>query len=400
MATVTFDKVEKRYPDDTAAVKSLDLEVRDGEFMVLVGPSGCGKTTALRMTAGLETISGGEIAIDGEVVNNLAPQRRDVAMVFQEYALYPQMSVFDNIAFGLRLRKLPRAEIRKRVEEMAQTLSMEDLLARKPRALSGGQRQRVAMGRALVRDPKVFLMDEPLSNLDAKLRVQMRYEVTRIQRDLGTTTIYVTHDQVEAMTMGTRVAVMRGGVLQQVDQPETLYEAPANLFVAAFIGSPEMNLLQAAVVDRGDGLDLALGEQRLALPDEALARNPELRDYVGGEVILGLRPETLSPGGPEDTMRLVGEVSAAEMLGADRLVHFEVAGAPTFTSELIDGSRAAAADAAANGSGPASRGSAMVARFDALAARPALGERIEIAVAVDRAHFFDPGSGRRLTPAT
>jgi len=400
MATVTFDKVEKRYADDTAAVKSLDLEVRDGEFMVLVGPSGCGKTTALRMTAGLETISGGEIAIDGKVVNNLAPQRRDVAMVFQEYALYPQMSVFDNIAFGLRLRKLPRAEVRKRVEEMAGTLSMEDLLARKPRALSGGQRQRVAMGRALVRDPKVFLMDEPLSNLDAKLRVQMRYEVTRIQRDLGTTTIYVTHDQVEAMTMGTRVAVMRGGVLQQVDQPETLYEAPANLFVAAFIGSPEMNLLQATVVDRdGGGTDLEVGEQRLPLPDEALARSPELRSYVGAEVIVGLRPETLSPGGPDDAARLVGEVSAAEMLGADRLVHFEVAGAPTFTSELIDDSRAAAADAAANGSGPASRVSAMVARFDALTARPTPGERIEIAVAVDRAHFFDPGSGRRLTPA-
>jgi multiple sugar transport system ATP-binding protein len=368
MATVTFSEVEKRYPDGTPAVKQLNLEVADGEFMVFVGPSGCGKTTALRMTAGLETISGGEIAIDGERVNDVSPQRRDVAMVFQEYALYPQMTVFDNIAFGLRLRKHPRPEIRRRVEEMARTLAMEDLLERKPRALSGGQRQRVAMGRALVRDPKVFLMDEPLSNLDAKLRVQMRYEVTRIQRELGTTTIYVTHDQVEAMTMGTRVAVMSGGELQQVDRPEVLYEEPANLFVAAFIGSPEMNLLPATVVEDGTGLALQVGGQSLSLPPASVDRHPELRDQGGRELTVGLRPEALSPGfaAAPESPRLAGVVTADEMLGADRLVHVE----------LPD--------------------KVVIARFDARAARPEPGERIELAVAIEEAHLFDPESGARL----
>jgi multiple sugar transport system ATP-binding protein len=395
MSTVSFRDVEKRYPGGTAAVNRLNLEVGDGEFMVFVGPSGCGKTTALRMTAGLETISGGEIAIDGERVNDVSPQRRDIAMVFQEYALYPQMNVFDNIAFGLRLRKLPRKEVRARVEEMARTLDMEDLLGRKPRALSGGQRQRVAMGRALVRDPKVFLMDEPLSNLDAKLRVQMRYEVTRIQRELGTTTIYVTHDQVEAMTMGTRVAVMRGGDLQQVDRPETLYEGPANLFVAAFIGSPEMNLLRATVV-RGDaGFALTIGDQRLALPEATIARHPELGARAGQELILGLRPEALSePVGKAPTARLGGEVTASEMLGADRLVHVALPGAPTVSGDLIE--ETGAATPSASGSHTARRGSALVARFDAQGARPSPGEMIDLAVALDRAHFFDAVTGERI----
>jgi multiple sugar transport system ATP-binding protein len=395
MATVSFSEVEKRYPDGTAAVNRLSLEVADGEFMVFVGPSGCGKTTALRMTAGLETISGGEIAIDGSRVNDVSPQRRDVAMVFQEYALYPQMDVFDNIAFALRLRKLPRKEIRSRVEGMARTLGMEDLLRRKPRALSGGQRQRVAMGRALVRDPKVFLMDEPLSNLDAKLRVQMRYEVTRIQRELGTTTIYVTHDQVEAMTMGTRVAVMRGGDLQQVDEPETLYEAPANLFVAAFIGSPEMNLLRTTLLEGAGGPELAIGEQRLALSAAVLAKHPDLRAHQGSELIVGLRPEALAePSDETPAARLAGEVTAAEMLGADRLVHVELPGSPTVSSDLIEDTGAAVPAAGPNGSG--TRGSAVVARFDAQGARPEPGERIEVAVALDRAHFFDPADGRRI----
>jgi multiple sugar transport system ATP-binding protein len=395
MATVSFSDVEKRYPDGTAAVNRLNLEVADGEFMVFVGPSGCGKTTALRMTAGLETISGGEIAIDGKRVNDVSPQRRDVAMVFQEYALYPQMDVFDNIAFALRLRKLSKKEIRSRVEGMARTLGMEDLLERKPRALSGGQRQRVAMGRALVRDPKVFLMDEPLSNLDAKLRVQMRYEVTRIQRELGTTTIYVTHDQVEAMTMGTRVAVMRGGDLQQVDRPETLYEEPANLFVAAFIGSPEMNLLRTMLVEGAAGSELAIGEQRLAVPEPVLAKHPGLRAHKESELIVGLRPEALSePSGEAPTARLSGEVTAAEMLGADRLVHVELPGSPTISSDLIENTGVAVPGASPNGTG--TRGTAAVARFDAQGARPEPGERIEVAVALDRAHFFDPADGRRI----
>ncbi|MBS1892167.1 MAG: sn-glycerol-3-phosphate ABC transporter ATP-binding protein UgpC [Actinobacteria bacterium] len=395
MSTVSFRDVEKRYSGGTAAaVNRLNLDIEDGEFMVFVGPSGCGKTTALRMTAGLETISGGEIAIDGERVNDVTPQRRDIAMVFQEYALYPQMNVFDNIAFGLRLRRLPRQEIRTRVEEMARTLGMEDLLKRKPRALSGGQRQRVAMGRALVRDPKVFLMDEPLSNLDAKLRVQMRYEVTRIQRELGTTTIYVTHDQVEAMTMGTRVAVMRGGDLQQVDQPEALYEEPSNLFVAAFIGSPEMNLLPCTVVGGDGGLGLQIGEQRLPLTEGALARHPALRSREGAELILGLRPEALSePGVESPTERLRGEVTAAEMLGADRLVHVEIASAPTVSGDLIEETGTVQS---ANGSPRVGRGSAVVARFDAQGARPDPGERLELAVSLDRAHFFDPSTGERI----
>ena len=395
MSTVSFRDVEKRYPGGTAAVNRLSLEVGDGEFMVFVGPSGCGKTTALRMTAGLETISGGEIAIDGKRVNDVTPQKRDIAMVFQEYALYPQMNVFDNIAFGLRLRKLPRQDIRTRVEEMARTLDMEDLLGRKPRALSGGQRQRVAMGRALVRDPKVFLMDEPLSNLDAKLRVQMRYEVTRIQRELGTTTIYVTHDQVEAMTMGTRVAVMRGGDLQQVDRPEALYEGPANLFVAAFIGSPEMNLMRATVLRGEAGFALTIGDQRLALPEATLTTHPELGARAGQELILGLRPEALSEPVPESAVaRLRGEVTAAEMLGADRLVHVELPGAPTVSSDLIEETGAASPSASA--SQAARRGSAVVARFDAQGARPDPGEQIDIAVALDRAHFFDAATGERI----
>jgi multiple sugar transport system ATP-binding protein len=394
MSTVSFRDVEKRYPGGTTAVNRLNLEVGDGEFMVFVGPSGCGKTTALRMTAGLETISGGEIAIDDERVNDVSPQRRDIAMVFQEYALYPQMNVFDNIAFGLRLRKLPRKEVRARVEEMARTLDMEDLLGRKPRALSGGQRQRVAMGRALVRDPKVFLMDEPLSNLDAKLRVQMRYEVTRIQRELGTTTIYVTHDQVEAMTMGTRVAVMRGGDLQQVDRPETLYEEPANLFVAAFIGSPEMNLMRATPVRDDGGLALRIGEQVLELPEATLARHPALATRAGQELILGLRPEALAEPAVEATATMLrGEVTAAEMLGADRLLHIEMPGAPTVSSDLIEETGAAAPTATGS---PRTRGSAVVARFDAQGARPSLGEQVEVAVALDRAHFFDAATGERI----
>ena len=398
MASVSFSEVEKRYPDGTAAVTGLNLEVADGEFMVFVGPSGCGKTTALRMTAGLETISGGEIAIDGKRVNDVSPQQRDVAMVFQEYALYPQMTVFDNIAFGLKLRKHPREEIHRRVEEMARTLAMEDLLGRKPRALSGGQRQRVAMGRALVRDPKVFLMDEPLSNLDAKLRVQMRYEVTRIQRELATTTIYVTHDQVEAMTMGTRVAVMRGGELQQVDRPEVLYEEPANLFVAAFIGSPEMNLLRADLVEADGGLALRVGEQSLPMAEAVAAGRHHLREYLGKELIVGLRPEVLSPatgGEPTTAPTLTGEVTADEMLGADRLVHLELPGAPTVGSDIIEAS-GTTAGATANGSGPAHRPSAAIARFDARAARPLPGERITVAVAIEEAHFFDPATGERL----
>src|SRR5712671_5417136 len=305
MAEVVFDEVTKVYGDGTTAVDSLALNISDGEFMVLVGPSGCGKTTALRMVAGLEEISGGVLKIGDRVVNNVPSRDRDIAMVFQSYALYPHLSVYENIAFGLKIKKMPKDEIERRVADAARILGLEPFLKRKPRALSGGQRQRVAMGRAIVREPAAFLMDEPLSNLDAKLRVQMRAEVSRLQRDLGTTTIYVTHDQIEAMTMGDRVAVMRKGELQQVADPQTLYDQPVNLFVGGFIGSPSMNMLDATIEDGTGALRARIGNQQIGLGAETLASRPALKTYVGKPVIIGIRPEdledaALEPGAPAD----------------------------------------------------------------------------------------------------
>src|SRR5215204_2029880 len=281
MAEIEFDDVTKRYPDGFEAVKHMDLAIPDGEFIILVGPSGCGKSTALRMVAGLEDISEGELKIGGNVVNEKAPKDRDIAMVFQNYALYPHMSVRDNMGFALKLAGTDKNEINRKVEEAANILDLTGHLDRKPANLSGGQRQRVAMGRAIVRDPSVFLMDEPLSNLDARLRVQMRAEVARIQHDLGATTIYVTHDQVEAMTMGDRVAVLRNGVLQQTDEPQAVFDRPANLFVASFIGSPPMNLVQASLEQRNGGLAARVGEQEVAIADEVVAGRPALRSYGG-----------------------------------------------------------------------------------------------------------------------
>ena len=289
MAPVTFSNVGKTYPDGTRAVTDLNLEIADGEFVVFVGPSGCGKTTALRMVAGLEEVTEGDLRIGERVVNALAPQERDVAMVFQNYALYPHMSVYDNIAYPLESQKMKKAEVRERVTKTAELLGLTEHLKRRPRNLSGGQRQRVAMGRALVRQPQVFLMDEPLSNLDAKLRVQMRAEITRLQDQLGVTTIFVTHDQVEAMTMGDRIVVMRKGVLQQQGPPELLYHEPVNLFVAEFIGSPAMNLFQA----RFDGESVFLGEQSVPLPARVFGERPGLAGYRGRELAVGVRPEHL-----------------------------------------------------------------------------------------------------------
>jgi multiple sugar transport system ATP-binding protein len=396
MASVTFERVSKVYDDRVRAVNDLSLVVRDGEFMVLVGPSGCGKTTALRMVAGLEEISEGEIRIGDMVVNDVDARWRDVAMVFQNYALYPHMTVFDNMSFGLKVRRIPKREIRRRVEEIGRVLGLHDLLDRKPRQLSGGQRQRVAMGRAIVRDPSVFLMDEPLSNLDARLRVQMRAEVARIQHELGATTIYVTHDQVEAMTMGDRIAVMRNGILQQTGDPEEVYNHPVNLFVASFIGSPPMNLLEARLESTDGALVVLVGEQELAVPVSIARERPTLARYTGRVLGLGIRPEhlrDLSPNGDGGNSRLRGRVKATEGLGSEVLVHFDVAAEPVLTDEVRE--VAVDVDAAALEhleSEALERRTVLVGRFDT-SERPRPGEEIEVPVDPGKLHFFDLETG-------
>jgi multiple sugar transport system ATP-binding protein len=392
VSSVTFDRVTKVY-DGVTALDGLSLEVAEGEFMVLVGPSGCGKTTALRMVAGLEDITAGEIFIGERSVNDLDPRQRDVAMVFQNYALYPHMTVFENIAFGLRARRAPRAEIKRRVEQASQALGLAGLLERKPRQLSGGQRQRVAMGRAIVRQPSVFLMDEPLSNLDARLRVQMRAEVARVQRDLGVTTIYVTHDQVEAMTMGDRVAVIRGGVLQQTGDPQSVFDRPVNLFVASFIGSPPMNLVQARLEERGDELAARLGDQEIAIPAEVVAARPALRAYLGRTLGLGIRPEHLRDADAGSRARLRGTVHATEALGSELLVHLEVRAEPVVTEEVreVAGDVDAAALERLESEAMEHR-TIVIARLETQR-RPPVDETVEVGVDTRRLHFFDLESG-------
>jgi multiple sugar transport system ATP-binding protein len=394
MAAVTFDKVSKVYPDGTRAVNHLDLGIKDGEFMVLVGPSGCGKTTALRMLAGLEDISEGRVSIGERVVNHVPPRDRDIAMVFQSYALYPHLSVYENIAFGLRVKKVPKDEIDRRVRDAARILDLEGLLDRKPRNLSGGQRQRVAMGRAIVRHPQAFLMDEPLSNLDAKLRVQTRAEIAKLQHDLGVTTLYVTHDQVEALTMGDRVAVMRKGELQQVDDSQVLYDRPVNLFVAGFIGSPAMNMLEARLESADGHSVVRLGSQTLVLDDEAIATHPALKAYEGREIILGIRPEdledaTLKPDSPADR-RLKGKVELTEALGSEVMVHFSIDAAHAITEDVHE-LQADIGDDRAPGTGVASgtAGAVIVGRFGPRS-RVRVGDAIEVAVDTRSLHFFDP----------
>jgi len=396
MADVSFEGVTKTYADGTTAVRDMNLGIDDGEFMVLVGPSGCGKTTALRMLAGLEEMTAGVIRIGERVINHVPPRDRDIAMVFQSYALYPHLSVYDNIGFGLKLRGEKKQVIDERVREAARILGLEPFLKRKPRALSGGQRQRVAMGRAIVRQPAAFLMDEPLSNLDAKLRVQMRAEISRLQSDLGTTTVYVTHDQVEAMTMGDRVAVMRRGEIQQVAPPQELYDRPVNLFVGGFIGSPTMNMIEVAL-ERGDGhLTARTGSQALCLDERVLAAHPALAAYEGRHVVMGIRPEDLEDvalvdDAPPD-LRLRGKVLLREALGSELVVHFEVDAPPVLTEdarELLE-DRSIAPDMPAFTE--EDRVSTLVGRFDP-ASRVREGQVVEVVVQTRALHFFDPDSG-------
>jgi len=397
VAVVTFDRVSKIYPDGTRAVNDINLEIRDSEFMVLVGPSGCGKTTALRMVAGLEEISEGLLRIGERVVNHVPSRDRDIAMVFQSYALYPHLSVYDNIAFGLRVKKLPKDEIDRRVQDAARILDLEPFLKRKPRALSGGQRQRVAMGRAIVRQPQAFLMDEPLSNLDAKLRVQMRAEIAKLQHDLGVTTIYVTHDQVEAMTMGNRVAVMRKGELQQVAEPQELYDRPVNLFVGGFIGSPAMNMIEATLARNNGGLVANAGSQSVALGDETLAAHPALTTYEGRHVILGIRPEDLEDaalvsGGATGT-HLHGTVSLTEALGSEIMVHFVVDAQPALTEDVRELAQDVGDDRAVQQLQQAGASQAtLVGRFGARS-RVRINDTIDVAVDTRALHFFDPETG-------
>jgi multiple sugar transport system ATP-binding protein len=396
MATITFDGVAKVYADGTEAVTDLDLEIRDGEFMVLVGPSGCGKSTGLKMVAGLEGVSRGEIAIGDRIVNEMPPRDRDVAMVFQDYALYPHMTVYENLGFALKVRKVAKASLDQRVRHAASILGIEDLLDRRPKALSGGQRQRVAMGRAIVREPQAFLMDEPLSNLDAKLRVQMRAEIRRIQTNLGVTTIFVTHDQTEAMTMGDRVAVMKKGHLQQVDTPQRLYDRPTNLFVAGFIGSPAMNMVEATLERRDGDLVARFGSSELMLDPALIDERPDLKRYEGGRVVLGIRPEiiqheryaVLDPNG----RRLEATVDLVESLGSEALVHFGLDAPPVITEDTVELVRDRE-DAEDVDDVIDDRSTTFVAKIDPRA-HVGLGDRVPLVVDTARLHVFDPADGR------
>jgi multiple sugar transport system ATP-binding protein len=390
MAEITLDKLTKVYGDGTRAVSELDLAIEDGEFVVLVGPSGCGKTSALRMVAGLEPITEGRVVIGGEVVNKLPPKDRDIAMIFQNYALYPHMSAFDNMAFGLKLRGMKKDRRRERVNGAAKTLGLAEVLPKKPRTLSGGQRQRVAMGRAIVREPQAFLMDEPLSNLDAKLRVEMRAEIARLQRELNVTTIYVTHDQVEAMTLGDRVAIMRGGLLQQVAGPQELYDRPRNLFVAEFIGSPAMNLVGADLAPANGGMSATFGQRSLQIGGPVLQRRPALRRFTGRRVILGVRPEDIedaerADGAPEGT-RLAAVVDIREDMGSEVFVHFGV------DAKAVRGEDVTAAVGEEAAEVARVKGNVWVARVDRETGAQE-GARLHLVVDTSRLHFFDPDTG-------
>jgi multiple sugar transport system ATP-binding protein len=397
MTAITLDRLDKTYPAGNKAVDSLSLEIKDGEFMVLVGPSGCGKSTALRMVAGLEEITGGVLRIGDRVMNRTPARDRDVAMVFQSYALYPHLSVRQNIGFGLTLRKVPKAEIRKRVDEVAEILGLTEFLERKPRNLSGGQRQRVAMGRAIVREPQAFLMDEPLSNLDAKLRVSMRASLGQLHERLGVTTLYVTHDQVEAMTLGDRVCVLREGKLQQVDTPQRLFDNPVNLFVAGFIGSPAMNFVGAKLV-RDDGPHVVFAGYKLPIPAETLSARPGLDGYFDRDVILGVRPSDFedSSHANKDWARIQATADLTEELGSEINVIFSIDAPPVQHKDATDLAQDAT-DGDEGASLPLSDNKALwTARVNARA-RVQAGERVELAVDNRSLHFFDPKTGLAIT---
>jgi multiple sugar transport system ATP-binding protein len=395
MASVELDKINKVYDNGLHAVQDLSINVADGEFLVLVGPSGCGKSTALRMVAGLEDISSGELRIGGRRVNELEPQDRDIAMVFQSYALYPHMTVADNMAYGLKLRKMPKDQIKARVQKAADMLELTPLLDRRPKQLSGGQRQRVAMGRAIVREPQVFLMDEPLSNLDAKLRVQMRAEISAVVRSLKTTTMYVTHDQTEAMTMGDRMAVLKAGVLQQLGAPGECYDMPNNIFVAQFVGSPPMNLVMADVIDAGDGhLVLRVGRVPLSVPASLIDAKPALRSYVGRKVVVGVRSEDMEDASIREVpgdQRLQGTVTLTEALGSEIVVHF------TFDAERVEtaDTKLLAKEMGEEELHTLTQGVKWVASF-APRSRVHAGDTIEIAVDMERIHLFDPDTSEAI----
>ena len=387
MATVALEDVNKVYDNGFHAIHDLSIEIADSEFLVLVGPSGCGKSTALRMVAGLETITAGKLMIGDRVVNDVQPKDRDIAMVFQNYALYPHMTVFDNIGFALKLARVPKNEIRERVTKAAAILELEPWLDRKPGQLSGGQRQRVAMGRAIVRQPSAFLMDEPLSNLDAKLRVQMRAEIARLQRDLGVTTIYVTHDQVEAMTMGDRVCVLKDGYLQQIDTPQNLYDQPTNVFVAAFIGSPSMNLYDGAVQIDGSTGTVGIGTQTIAFGEEVTSKFPSLAGYSGRSVVVGIRPEDFEDAAiakVSEGRRINGQVKLVEALGSELMVHFSI-DAKTVNSGDPDAPEQELGEGVANA----------IARFNPRSTvKP--DEPVEVSVSTENIHFFDAESHERI----
>jgi multiple sugar transport system ATP-binding protein len=407
VASITFDGVSKEFPDGTVAVDDLSLDVSDGEFTVVVGPSGSGKSTALRMVAGLEAATRGTLRIGPRVVNDVPPRQRDIAMVFQSYALYPHMTVAQNLAFALRMQRLPKPSVRERLTRVAKRLAIDELLDRRPGQLSGGQRQRVALGRAIVRAPQAFLMDEPLSNLDAKLRVEMRAYLQELHRELGTTIMYVTHDQTEALTMGDRVAVMRDGRLEQVASPQELYDHPVNLFVAGFIGSPAMNVLRGVLMRRDDGgddgLQFRVGDQAIALPEHVTKGRPELHQHLGDDVLLGVRPEAIALADeqvPPDAPIIELPVVLTELLGSDVLVHVQTEDTSLPSARQLDAvedsgmpTAAVAAEQDQNG-----HGTRLTARLPA-GSRVAVGDRVPLLIDPDRVHFFDPVSFEAI-PAT